>query len=223
MGFSCQADTASIPALRQVSNVGGNFHKHPANLKRKLLIFIITASIFFLYGCIVKKGDGGIHIYQKSNKLITANGYVVSKPVKFKLKSKFEMTDTTMLTSHHLYVNQCDKNSWFKFYKNGKVVLGYDSKIPFSESDKILGLGGYYDIIGTNIKIEISYTQTQDQWGNLYIQGEIFGDTLKFYRDSYSKLNRNIHHFTSDKMDPHPECHYYVLSKVPFKLKDPDW
>jgi hypothetical protein len=174
-------------------------------------------------GCVVEKTSDGLHIYSKSNKFITPNGYIVGKPIKFRLKDKLQSFDSSVLSSSSLYVNRCYKDSWFKFYTNGKVILGYDSEIPVTGIENIQGQGGYYTVTGNTIVIEMAYTQKSDQWDNLVIKGEINGDTLKFYYDRYSRSQSNIHHFTSSKNDPHPECHYYIASKALYKLKDPDW
>jgi hypothetical protein len=193
-------------------------------LKRYLLLSLLPFVTIYFVGCVIEKTKGGLHIYQKSNLLNTPNGYCVGKHKKFKLKDKFQLPDTSILSSNFLYINKNNKESWFKFYKNGKVVLGFNSKIPLSDYDKIWGWGGYYKIDGTTITIEMSYTQDSYQWSNLYITGKIFGDTLKFYKDRYIKTGSNIHHFTSEKNHyPPPDSHYYILGRDSFKLKEPDW
>jgi hypothetical protein len=190
-------------------------------LKRYFLLLLLSFVAIYFGGCVIEKVKGGHHIYLKSNLLVTPNGYCVGKNRKFKLKDKFQLPDTGILSSDFLY--KCGNTSWFKFYKNGKVVLGFNSKIPLSENDTIWGWGGYYKIDGTTITIEMSYTQDSYQWSNLYITGKILGDTLKFYKDRYIKTGGNIHHFTSEKNYPPPESHYYIMGRDSFKLKEPDW
>jgi len=95
---------------------------------------------------------------------------------------------------------------WLKFYPNGRVALNS-------------GWAGYYKIDGHKLKIEITYIQ---KWvyDVLILDGEINGDTIKFYKDHYRGSNRNIGHFSQNKF---ADCKYYVKSPKPPDLKDPDW
>lgn len=171
----------------------------------------------------MEKTKKGIHIYGKSNKLITPNGYIVGKPVKFGLKDQFQVTDTSVLSTDLLYIKKCYKRFWFKFFSNGKVIHGFDSNIPINETDQFFGWGGYYKIDGATITVELSYTQRSDQRSKLFIKGKIVGDTLKFYEDRFGKRAHNLHHFTIPPRQSDTGCHYYIMAKDPFKLKDPDW
>jgi len=192
-------------------------------LKKQLQILVLLVYTLGFNSCVIRKSGNGLHIYQRSNKLITSNGYIVAKPLKFNLKGKFDVADSALFSTEYLYIRNCSKdNSFFKFYKNGKVIFG-SKRLAQSEVKDTQAQGGYYQITGTSIKIEISYTQKQDQWNNLLIEGKIFGDTLKFYKDRYNKRDRDIHHFTTERPGPDRECLYYVLSKDSCHFKTPDW
>ena len=195
-------------------------------MKNFFSIIILFSISLFVIGCVIDKTKQGLHIYRKSNELKTPNGYVVSKPVKFKLKDKYIGNDRSLISINQLYIeNTSAKETWFKFYKDGKVIFGYLCKVPKSEKDEITAWGGYYQIKDTAIIIETTYTQNGNMFANLIIKGVIIGDTLKFYHDQYSFGNwgHNIHHFTSDKYEKHPELKYYIKSNDTFKLKGPDW
>ena len=102
-------------------DLGTIFNQEPMTLRRQVFLALLIG-IFICNSCVIEKTSNGLHIYQKSNKLITPNGYVVAKPVKFKLKGKYNIADTSILSTNYLYFEKCWKR-WFKFYDNGKVLF----------------------------------------------------------------------------------------------------
>jgi hypothetical protein len=176
---------------------------------------------FTICACSITKEEEGIRIAKKSNTFITPNGHTIAKHVKFTLKDQFTLTDTALLSTSYLYKKHCYPEFWFKFYNDGKVVYGNQDKELFKNFNTLVGWAGYYRIIDNKINIEISYTQSLNDWGNLHVDGEIVGDTLKFYKDPYGGERKNIHHFTSTT--PSKACHYFIRSKETALLMKPDW
>lgn len=171
------------------------------------IVIVVMLPLLILSGC------GG-------NKNVTANNYTITKG-RFKLRNKFQLTDTMVLSPNALYKrNYPGDSSWFKFYKDGKVVLGYGQPGP---KLRISGLAGFYSLAGNNITIELSYTTQFDIWDNLIIKGWVVGDTLKFYRDRSPGQFGNLHHFTSGDTPPVPQIHYYIKCYQPISLPAPDW
>lgn len=181
-----------------------------------LLLFIFSA-------CVLEKTKHGLHLYAKSNRFDTPNGYIVAKPVKFKLQKTFAAFDTNILSTSSLYTHQCSDSNWFKFYPDGKFLYGNNTGFPKSDYDVPQAQAGFYNVNGTKFKIELTYIQKGNRWSNLLLEGEIVGDTLKIYRDHYGKNDPNIHHFTGTSRDPYKACRYYIKSKRPFYLREPDW
>jgi hypothetical protein len=157
------------------------------------------------------------------NEWQTPNGYAVGKPVRFKLKNQFNGVDTNILSLSRLYAQPCEKSDWFRFYVDGRVVVGYHSRIPVAEYPRPMVLGGYYKLNGRNIIIELSYTQNGVRWDNLFLEGSIQGDTIKFHHDRYGKRSHDIGHYTVSRGDDAPQCKSFVLYNGPFRLKQPDW
>jgi hypothetical protein len=162
---------------------------------RTKFLFICYILIFALVGCF-------------NNKRITNNGYTIVKGKRaFKLKDKFNLEDSLLLSTNQVYLRTCYQDTWFKFYRNGRVILN-----P-------AGWAGYYKIESGHLKIEITYIQ-EFVWDVLVLDGEISGDTIKFYKDHYYGRRHNIGHFTQNEF---ADCKYYVKSDKTFSLKDPDW
>jgi hypothetical protein len=170
--------------------------------KSSLIIFIIAQ---LLVGC-----KGGY-------KLTSNNYYVPDKP-SYKLKGKFQLTDTSILSTEGLYQFDCYRDRWFKFYKDGRVLLGYNSNVPKTSSDPINGYAGYYTLEGNRLKIEVIYTQVRNDWYILVLEGVVKGDTLLFSRDHPQGINRNIQHFTNGT----PGCNYLKINE-PHRLLSADW
>ena len=166
---------------------------------------IIVSIVLVSFGC----GQG----YK-----LTSNNYRVTDKGKFRLKNKFHLADTTVISTTNLYQYTCFKDTWFKFYNDGRVLLGYFSTIPKAASDSIYGFAGFYKINNKEIKIEMSYAQKRNDWYILEIEGKIVGDTLMFYKDNVQGTKRNIRHFTSQ-----PQGCYYIKTNEQYFLRQPDW
>lgn len=87
--------------------------------------------------------------------------------------------------------------------------------------------GGYYTVEGKTIIIEMSYGVsngmiTGDEWDVIKIQGEISGDTLKFYKDQWQGKGKNMKAFTGIKNTQHQDC-YYIKTNESYNIPEPDW
>jgi hypothetical protein len=171
-------------------------------IRSYLLIFLVAQ---FFVGC-----GGGYEL--------THNNYYLPKNVKFKLKDKFQLADTSILSTNGLYQYNCYKDRWFKFYKDGRVLLGYHSNVPKITFTNINGYAGYYTLEGNKLKIELTYIQQRNDWYILVLEGKVQGDTVLFYKDHPRGINRNIQHFTNGTYG----CNYIKVNE-PYFLLPPDW
>jgi hypothetical protein len=149
---------------------------------------------------------------------LTANNYYVPDVPSYKLKNKFQLTDTSILSIDGIYQFNCYKDRWFKFYKDGRVLLGYNSNVPKNLSDPINGYAGYYKLEGNRLKMEVIYTQVRNDWYILVLEGVVKGDTILFLKDRPQGINRSIEHFTNRT----PGCHYLKIIE-PHRLLPADW
>ena len=173
------------------------------------LIIILTNS------CVIKKTEYGTHMYFKANTIIMPSGYVVTKG-KFKLKDAFQLKDTQMLSPNCIYMRKSgDSTDWLKFSEDGRVLYSIGHKVPQFPADQFGAWGGYYQIQGNTIKIELTYTEKYNIWGRHDIKGTISGDTLKFYE---GRLFAPDVRFVKDL-----PSHYYYKIAIPHLLNKPDF
>ena len=177
------------------------------------LVMIVTNS------CVIEKTGHGLHMYWKAKTTITPAGYVVYKG-KFDLKDdSFHLKDTQMLSPTCVYMRKGDSTytNWFKFYEDGRVLWSIWHKVPQLPADQFGAWGGYYQLKGNDIKIELTYTTQYNLWSTLTLKGKIAGDTLKFYDDG------KLHHFAPTRFDKDPSIFYYNKVAIPHLLTKPDF
>ncbi len=149
---------------------------------------------------------------------LTPNNYYIPEKYKFRLRKKFKLTDTSILSTSSLYQYNCYKDRWFKFYKDGRVLFAFDSNVPKNLSDRIFGYAGFYTLEGDKLKIELTYTQKRNDWYILLLEGKVKDDKIIFYKDHPRGINRNIEHFSIDSMG----CNY-IKTQEPYLLLPADW
>jgi hypothetical protein len=160
----------------------------------------------------------------KEQYVVTSNFNRKPRIDKFKFK-EFTAYNKDLCDSRSIYVDAVYPTHWLKFYPDGKVFSGNNESIPI-DSNFVAGNGvagyvrgyvGYYKVNGTELTMELFYTQQFNHWGYLVVSGIISGDTLRFYSDRYrGRLSkRSIHHFSNGIL--------YIKSLTPHQLKKPDW
>lgn len=164
--------------------------------------------------CVIEKTEYGTHMYFKANTIITPSGYVVTKG-KFKLKDAFQLKDTQTLSPNCIYMLKAYSTHWLKFSEDGRVLYSIGHKVPQLPADQFGAWGGYYQIQGNTIKIELTYTEKYNIWGRHDIEGIISGDTLKFYK---GRLFAPDVRFVKDL-----PSHYYYKVAIPHLLNKPDF
>lgn len=186
-------------------------------MKRINVLSLLVLIIILTNRCVVEKTQYGTHMYFKANTIITPTGYVVTKG-RFKFKDAFQLKDTQTLSPTCLYMRKGDSTNWLKFYEDGRVLYSIGHKVPRFPADQFGAWGGYYQLNGNNIKIELTYTQKYNIWYKLGIEGKMAGDTLKFYKDD------GINHFTSNSYySKDSTLFYYFKVAYPHLLNKPDF
>ena len=196
-----------------------NFYKLIPYTNSILFCFIFSA-------CVIEKTKTGIAIYKKKNEKSTPEGFSIMKNGRFKLKNKFRLSDSTLLSITNVYKVSCNEGSeWYKFYENGRVLhanVGYNAQhLPFA-----IGFTcGYYTLKGNNIKIEMSELATfafGDSYDRKVTQGKITGDTIKFYKDQWGGRGRNIMDYSNWKNKKGENCYFIKSEKSPV-IGQPRW
>jgi len=188
-----------------------------------ILIFIC----FIFSACVIEKTHNSISIYKKRNEKITPGGFSIIKHGRFKLKNKFHLSDSTLLSITNIYKVSCDDGSeWYKFYENGRVL---HADISYNTHHLPVWMGfqcGYYTLDGNNLKIEMSELETfafGDSYAIKITQGKIAGDTIKFYSDYWRGFaNRNIRDFSNWKNEKGEHCYFIKSEKSPV-TGQPGW
>ena len=192
----------------------------------KIKLFIsFTWLILICNSCLVEKTKYGLSISKRTNEQLTAEGYSILKHGTFKLKNKFQLTDTLLLSPSKIYqLSAYGGYEWFKFYENGRV-LHCDS---YYDSYHILisyYQCGYYVLKNNDLKIEISKMATF-AFGNsldiLVVKGKVTGDSILFYKDQWGGTGRNIGNYGGRKNEKGEDC-FFIKQDKNFITQQPDW
>ena len=184
------------------------YPKQKSTISLLLKFFFISA----LCSCLVQKTKHGILITNKRNELRTAEGYIITKNGGFKLKDKFRLPDTSLLSVTKIYKLSCSNgNEWYKFFENGRVLHAYTHFDSLHIPVEVHYVCGYYAITGSILKIEQSEIETLafgDTYSRIIIQGRISGDTIALNSSHWPGSRRVIEDFTKMKdKNGHP-CYF---------------
>ncbi|MGG9962710.1 hypothetical protein [Ferruginibacter sp. SUN106] len=193
----------------------------------KIILLIGSCSIWLLCNsCLVEKTKYGTVISKRKNEQFTSEGYSITKNGQFKLKNKFQLTDTLLLSPSKVYQSYCyETYEYFKFYDNGRVLNWAINTDPKHMTTAPKYLCGYYVLKNDELKIELSSIATftfGDSYDILVIKGKAFGDSIKFYKDQWGGTGRNIGHYGGRKNEKGEDISFVRTNKN-FIGPQPGW
>ena len=197
--------------------------------KRKIVVYFFQPLLLltiFQTSCLVEKTKYGTVISVRKNERITPEGYTITKHGGFRLRNKFQLSDTSILSPSKIYKISCfDGNEWYKFFSNGRVLHAY---ISFDSLHIPLGTYyrcGYYSLENNNLKIELSEMETLafgDSYSIIVIKGTLAGDTIKLDKSQWGGRGRVIEDFKKAKNKNGDPC-YFIKAENFTGIKDPSW